>query len=552
MPDAGVKIGLMGTRANTPPHCRSAPQRVRCQAACIHKIRRTAALAMMTLCARSAFADRPASIDQCMDYSPPVPAVFDETVATAASQPECWQQLQRDLPVLFLTQQPPQQQQQPQQHATEDFVLFLHGMTSPAGHVRLVCLVAARAANGMQITPMVIDSTQSPPTASTPLGSIQVVNHLDLPLKVHFGIADPKDASRVWMAVDYHGKTQKIGWQLLDDDTITMTPPFGWMDSGGNWQVEDAPNHIQIKQPIKIMQLGYGKRIDGVGSLLSKHGNLLVIRSDNAKGHSQLDLWDTQTQKLITSWDAGGGFNWPRFSDDGTSITGFENGERIYYRFAIPTGRQMWRIDLSEVFTRPNSAHSFYMDGNRVAISSPDEGLVRIWDIKAHGQLLKRIHVPVEGQQNLTVSEDGRVMAFWQFAPHTKVLFFSPETGRIISQQAVNPSVEEFGFTADDRDFIEITDDGLVFVDVASGKIDFRRGSGPLWRDAKISTSCNAIISPAQAGVYSLPSADTYHELTLNGQPISSNSVTVSGDGTRAVTLLEDGTWALWNLTENK
>ena len=192
------------------------------------------------------------------------------------------------------------------------------------------------------------------------------------------------------------------------------------------------------------------------------------------------------------------------------------------------------------------------MDGVRAAISSPDEGLVRVFDMKAQGQLLKRIHVPVEGEQNLTVSEDGKVMAFWRFAPRTPVLFFNPDTGKIISRQPVNPSVEEFGFTADDHDFIEITDDGLVFVDVATGKIHMRRGDSETWRGAKISDSSNVIVSSENMTAFNLPQANIARTFSNDGQAIFTNSLAVSGDGTRAVTLLGDGSWAFWDLTAEK
>ena len=165
-----------------------------------------------------------------------------------------------------------------------------------------------------------------------------------------------------------------------------------------------------------------------------------------------------------------------RFSSNGKEGTDGVRNYRLESGLAleIPSGRLLARrIDLHAQFTDPNSAKDFFQDGDRVAISSPSQGNIRIFDLSHEVRLLKQFAVPT-GDHNLAVSPDGKIIAFWQFEPRTDVTFYSTEDGHVVSKQRNDPGVEEFGYTADSQGFIEITDDGFVMVDVNTGQIRWR------------------------------------------------------------------------------
>jgi hypothetical protein len=376
-------------------------------------------------------------------------------------------------------------------------------------------------------------------------------NHPDMPVHIGVGSADRSDPGHVKLIAQNGGPARPIDGRLQNDGSVQWATDLGRIDNG-QWEIEEASRMAPVEHD-KLFQLGYDHRLDAPRALLNADGSVLVVRTmvdpKSFKDGDHLDLWDAATGKKINGFDAGGFFAWMRFADDGQSITGFDNGSRVFRRLAIPSGKLMAEVRMQAIFVQPTSAHAFFLNDTRVAVSTPAEGVLRIFDHEKK-QLLHQFTVPVEGTQNLTVSPNGKTLAFWQFAPNTPVRFYDVATGRQISLQSVNPQLEEFGFTPDQTQFVEITDDGLVLVNISDGELLVRRGSGPFWRGAEISASGNRIAQSTSDIVYDLPGLNVAHPLLVDGNVSSGDDITLSGDGNTAMMQVNDGNWGVWHLPD--
>jgi len=116
-------------------------------------------------------------------------------------------------------------------------VIFLHERTSPAGHIRLVCISYAPDTNTFQPAfiedydydaSVVLPGTLfKPPTIPLHLSAIDVLSGYPRrpPLvRVYAGQPDPNDPGHFTIRYQIWGQEDTLDGRLGDDDQITLTP----------------------------------------------------------------------------------------------------------------------------------------------------------------------------------------------------------------------------------------------------------------------------------------------------------------------------------------
>jgi WD40 repeat protein len=315
-----------------------------------------------------------------------------------------------------------------------------------------------------------------------------------------------------------------------------------------------AGGPVEVIEACKTFALAYSAGFQVSGCLPTPDGSLVAVRLWQPSRHpipERIGVWDTATGAKRGEWDTGTLAGWLHFSADGARLSGFDNSRRVWSEFSFPDGRVLRRVDLRAQFPSRFSAWAFFDDDAEVAILDPDAAVVRVYDIRAGGRLLRQFPVIVTSHLDMTASADGRTLALWPSAGDPAVRFYDLNAGTLSATQTVNPGGWERHFVAGGTQLLEVPDRGLALVDVRTGSIIASTRAGEVWWGTKVSASGDAALRGTGPQWLDLQAPSLTVWLVVHGTRACSNNSGISDDGRHVAAVIDNGPCAVWDLSKS-
>jgi len=213
----------------------------------------------------------------------------------------------------------------------------------------------------------------------------------------------------------------------------------------GNRVLDSSDTHLLIRRPSgSTFSLIDGTTYQQVGQSMTQHGTLYEATFDRSGGRilassggQDVGLWDTQSQKQIALFAAGGA----RFSADGTSILWWSPGHEPG-ALGIRDGKTGQPLDTPLEIEGFGPYGAMFASDEKTIVGWSHGGQIRLWD--RTGTLISEFSADGD-VSGVLLSPDRRTLVAWPAA--TGIAFWDLPTGkRLPLAMPIEESIDEARF----------------------------------------------------------------------------------------------------------